>query len=67
MIELPRPNEKELTKYNKHLYFERMFEIDYQSKYKMSQTQFSKWVHVNYDSVYLFNKSINTNQLKKIG
>lgn len=67
MIELPRPTELELSKYNKHLYFERMFEIDYPTKYKMTQQQFSKWVHVNYENIYLFDKSINTNQLKKIG
>lgn len=66
MIELPRPTEFELKKYNKHLYYERMFEIDYQSKYKMTQVQFSKWVHVNYDSIYLFGKPINTNLLKKV-
>ena len=65
ILELPRPNEQELTPYNKSLYYQRMLEIDYEKKYKMTQKQFLDWVNHNYSSVFLYNKSINIQQLKK--
>lgn len=65
-LELPRPNEQELTSFNKSLYYKRMFEIDYEKKYKMTQKQFLDWIHLNYTSVLLYNKSINSQQLKKL-
>jgi len=65
-FELPRPNEEELTSFNKSLYYQRMFELDYEKKYKMTQKQFLDWIHYNYTSVLLYNKSINSQQLKKL-
>ena len=66
IFELPRPNEEELTSYNKSLYYKRMLEIDYEKKYKMTQHQFLYWIHNNYTSVLLYNKTINSQQLKKL-
>lgn len=66
ILELPRPNAQELTSFNKSLYYERMFQIDYEKKYKMTQMQYLTWIHHNYTSVLLHNKSINSQQLKKL-
>lgn len=66
ILELPRPNAQELASYNKSLYYKRMLEIDYEKKYKMTQMQYLNWIHHNYTSVLLNDKSINIQQLKKI-
>jgi hypothetical protein len=66
ILELPRPNAQELTSFNKNLYYERMLNIEYEKKYKMTQKQFLDWIHHNYTSVLLNGKSINVQQLKKI-
>lgn len=66
ILELPRPTAQELAPFNKSLYYERMFQIDYEKKYKMTQKQFLDWIHNNYTSVLLYNKSINSQQLKKL-
>jgi uncharacterized HAD superfamily protein len=67
ILELPRPNEQELAPFNKNLYYERMLNIDYTKKYKMTQSEFLNWIHHNYSSVLLEGKSINSQQLKKLG
>jgi len=67
ILELPRPTAQELAPFNKNLYYERILNIDYGKKYKMTQSQFTNWIHHNYTSVLLEGKSINSQQLKKLG
>lgn len=67
ILELPRPTAQELAPFNKNLYYERMLNIDYAKKYKMTQSEFLNWIHHNYSSVLLEGKSINSQQLKKLG
>ena len=65
ILELSRPNAQELASYNKNLYYERMLNIDYEKKYKMTQSQYLNWIHHNYTSILMTGKSINLQQIKK--
>lgn len=66
MIEfLPIPNEAELND-DKVNYFERIIALDFDVKYKIDMGELLKWIHLNYQSVFLYEKEINYKDFKKI-
>lgn len=63
---LPHPLESELEGFNKVKYFERVYEqLSDKSKNSLDSAVLVKWIHQNYDSVKLHNKSLTYGQFKK--
>jgi hypothetical protein len=67
-IYLPQPTEDELTMTGKHSYFNRLLGegMDLDKKYKIKQEELTAWIHHNYQSVFLLEKEISLNELKKL-
>jgi hypothetical protein len=64
---LPHPLPSELEGFNKANYFERVYEqLSDKSKNSIDSAQLVKWIHQNFDSVKLQNKSLTYGQFKKI-
>ena len=62
---LPIPNESELND-DKVNYFERIIALDFDVKYKIEMGDLLKWIHLNYQSVFLYEKEVSYNDFKKI-
>jgi hypothetical protein len=62
---LPTPNEAELND-NKVNYFERIISLDLEIKHKIELTDLFKWIHLNYQSVFLYEKELSYKDFKKI-
>lgn len=63
---LPHPLESELEGFNKAKYFARVYEqLNDKSKNSIDSAQLAKWIHQNFDSVKLNNKSLSYGQFKK--
>ena len=67
-IYLPQPTEQELTLSGKHSYFLRLLEdgMNLDKKYKITQEELTAWIHHNYQSVFILEKEISLNELKKL-
>jgi hypothetical protein len=62
---LPIPNEAELND-NKVNYFERIISLDLEIKHKIELTDLFKWIHLNYQSVFLYEKELSYKDFRKI-
>jgi hypothetical protein len=62
---LPTPSEAELND-NKVNYFERIISLDLEIKYKIELTDLFKWIHLNYQSVFLYEKELSYKDFRKI-
>jgi hypothetical protein len=63
---LPHPLPSELEGFNKSKYFERVYEqLSDKSKNSIDSAALTKWIHQNYESVILHNKSLTYGQFKK--
>jgi hypothetical protein len=62
---LPAPNEAELNN-DKVNYFERIIALDFDVKYKIEVTDLFKWIHLNYQSVLLYEKELSYKDFRKI-
>lgn len=67
-IYLPQPTEDELTLTGKHSYFTRLLAdgMDLDKKHKIKQEELTAWIHHNYQSVFLLEKELSLNELKKL-
>lgn len=61
---LPYPTEEELND-DKSKYFERLIDMNLTKKYGIDETTLYKWIHHNYQAIFLFNEEITFKQLKK--
>ena len=67
-IYLPQPNEDELNMTGKVFYFNRLLAdgMDLDKKYKITQHELTSWIHHNFQAVFLLDKEISLNELKKL-
>jgi hypothetical protein len=66
MIEtLPHPLAEELTMTTKHKYFFRLLGDDKLAS-KVKSEEITKWIHINFESVFLHNKPITYKEFKKL-
>lgn len=62
---LPIPNESELND-NKVNYFERIIALDFDVIYKIDMSELLKWIHLNYQSVFIYEKELGYKDFKKM-
>jgi hypothetical protein len=62
---LPTPNEAELND-DKVNYFERMIALDFDVKHNIEMKELLRWIHLNYQSVFLYDKEVSYNDFKKM-
>jgi len=67
-IYLPQPTEDELILTGKHSYFTRLLGdgMNLDKKYKITQEELTAWIHHNYQAVFILDKEISLNELKKL-
>ena len=65
---LPKPTEEELNITGKHEYFFRLLEdgMDLDKKFKITLDDLNKWIHHNYESIFLLNEELSYNKYKKL-
>ena len=67
-ITLPKPNEHELSKWNKADYYKRIY-TEYSNlatKYKLESQVFVDWVHHTYETWIRHDRPLTFNQYKKL-
>jgi hypothetical protein len=62
---LPIPNESELND-DKVNYFERIIALDFDVKHKIEMGDLLKWIHLNYQSVFLYEKEVSYKDFRKM-
>jgi hypothetical protein len=67
-LTLPKPNEHELSKWNKADYFKRIYadHVDIKNKNRIESEVFVDWIHHTYESWIHHNKPLTYNQYKKL-
>jgi hypothetical protein len=63
---LPRPTDDELNLGAKSDYYQRIYDLDYEKKYKLSSNELSAWIHHNYTAVYLLDEELSYKEYKKL-
>ena len=63
---LPYPTEEELTMTTKSQYFTRVIPMDLDKKFKITQEEYTGWIHHNFQSVYLLDKELTFKEYKKL-
>ncbi len=63
---LPRPTDEELNLGYKSDYYQRIYDLDYEKKYKLSSNELSSWIHHNYTAVYLLDEELSYKEFKKL-
>ena len=63
---LPRPTEDELNLGAKSDYYQRIYDLGYEKKYKITSQELSSWVHHNYSAVFLLKEELSYKEFKKL-